>query len=78
MGWCDPAYDAAERAGASVYEPASRAPHYRSAGNILAAAVPVLPLGFERSVYAVNPRLHGFRPGPMGRDFWNAWEWKAL
>ncbi len=75
MGWCSPAYDREEAAGAAVYERARRAPHYRAAGDVLAAEVPVIPLGLERSVYAVAPRLHGFRPNPLGRDFWNAWEW---
>jgi len=60
-----------------VYERARRAVSYRAAGDVLAAEVPVLPLGLERSVYAVAPRLHGFRPNPLGRDFWNAWEWWA-
>ena len=77
MGWCSPAYDRAEAAGAAVYERARRAVSYRAAGDVLAAEVPVLPLGLERSVYAVAPRLHGFRPNPLGRDFWNAWEWWA-
>src|SRR5262249_38816006 len=76
MGWCDRRYDDAELHGASVYEPARRAPFYRLAGTLLASAVPVLPLGMERSVYAVAGRLQGFRPGPLGRDLWNAWEWE--
>jgi peptide/nickel transport system substrate-binding protein len=77
MGWCSPAYDREEAAGAAVYERARRVPHYRAAGDLLARDVPVVPLGFERSVYAVAPRLHGFRPNPLGRDFWNAWEWSV-
>lgn len=75
MGWCNHAYDGEEAAGAAVYGTAARAVHYRAAGDLLVHDVPVLPLGLERSVYAVAPRLHGFRPGPLGRDFWNAWEW---
>jgi peptide/nickel transport system substrate-binding protein len=77
MGWCNPAYDREEAAGAAVYERARRAVRYRVAGDLLASEVPVLPLGLERSVYAVAPRLHGFRPNPLGRDFWNAWEWSV-
>src|SRR5580658_9904400 len=77
MGWCDPAFDRAEAAGAAVYEPAARARAYRAAADILAEQLPVIPLGLERSVYAVAPRLRGFRPDPLARDFWNAWEWKV-
>jgi ABC-type transport system substrate-binding protein len=75
MGWCNRAYDREEAAGAAVYETAAPAAHYRAAGALLALEVPVIPLGLERSVYAVSPRLRGFRPNPLGRDFWNAWEW---
>jgi peptide/nickel transport system substrate-binding protein len=77
MGWCDRAYDRDEAAGAAVYEAPARAPYYRAAGNRLANAVPVIPLGLERSVYAIAPRLHAFRPNPLARDFWNAWEWSV-
>ncbi|HTJ26522.1 MAG TPA: ABC transporter substrate-binding protein [Candidatus Limnocylindria bacterium] len=77
MGWCDRAYDREEVAGAAVYEAAARAAHYRAAGDVLASEVPVIPLGLERSIYAVTPRLRGFRPNPLARDFWNAWEWSS-
>ena len=77
MGWCSRAYDRDEAAGASTYDPARRAAAYRAAGNVLVDDVPVIPLGLERSVYAVSPRLRGFRPNPLGRDFWNAWEWSV-
>ena len=77
MGWCDPAFDRDEAAGAAAYEPVARARAYRAAGDILAEQLPVIPLGLERSVYAVAPRLRGFRPNPLARDFWNAWEWKV-
>lgn len=77
MGWCSRAYDRDEAAGASTYDPSRRAAAYRAAGNVLVDDVPVIPLGLERSVYAVSPRLSGFRPNPLGRDFWNAWEWSV-
>jgi peptide/nickel transport system substrate-binding protein len=77
MFYCDPAYDRDEAAGARVYPPAQRAPFYRDAGDRLIAALPVLPLGFERRTYAVNVRLRGFRPNVLGRDLWNAWELSA-
>jgi ABC-type transport system substrate-binding protein len=74
MFYCDPAYDADEAGGAAVYEPDRRAPFYRRAGDRLITALPVLPLGFERRTYVVANGLDGFRPTPMGRDFWNAWQ----
>jgi ABC-type transport system substrate-binding protein len=74
MFFCDPAYDADEARGASLYDDDARAPFYRRAGNRLVAAIPVLPLGFERRTYAVVRSLAGFRPNPLGRDYWNAWQ----
>ncbi len=74
MYFCDRAYDRDERLGARTYDPLVRAAFYRDAGNRLVAALPMLPLGFERRTYAVNVRLLGFRPNVLGRDFWNAWQ----
>jgi ABC-type transport system substrate-binding protein len=73
MFYCDRAYDADERAGAQRYDPAARAAYYRDAGDRLIAALPVVPLGFERRTYAVSRDLAGFRPTPLGRDLWDAW-----
>jgi len=74
MFYCDRAYDADEAHGAAVYDETARAPFYVSAGNRLIAAMPVLPLGFERRTYVVARSLAGFRPNPLGRDYWNAWQ----
>jgi len=74
MFYCDPAYDADEARGAAVYDDVQRAPFYVRAGNRLVAALPVVPLGFERRTYVVARSLTGFRPNPLGRDFWNAWQ----
>jgi peptide/nickel transport system substrate-binding protein len=74
MFFCDPAYDADEAAGARVYDPALRAPYYRDAGDRLVAELPIIPLGFERRTYLVTASLAGFRPNPVGRDYWNAWQ----
>jgi ABC-type transport system substrate-binding protein len=76
MFFCDPAYDRDEANGAGVYEDAIRAPFYRSAANRIVANVPVLPLGFERRTYVIAQNMQGFRPNPLGRDFWNAWEFR--
>jgi peptide/nickel transport system substrate-binding protein len=74
MFYCDPAYDADEARGAAVYDAGARAPFYRQAGDRLIAGVPILPLGFERRTYVVTRALIGFRPNPLGRDYWNAWQ----
>jgi len=74
MFYCNSAYDRDERLGAARYDPAQRAPFYRDAGAILVRDLPVIPLGFERITYAVSPRLAGFRPNALGRNFWNAWQ----
>jgi peptide/nickel transport system substrate-binding protein len=74
MFFCDPRYDRDEALGARTYEPRTRAPFYRDAGNRLIDELPVIPLGFERRIYAVNKRLRGFRPNVLGREYWNAWE----
>jgi peptide/nickel transport system substrate-binding protein len=77
MYYCDPQYDADEARGAAVYDVRERAPFYRAASDRLIAAVPIVPLGFERRTYVVSRSLAGFRPNPLGRDFWNAWEFRA-
>jgi peptide/nickel transport system substrate-binding protein len=74
MFFCDPAYDRDEARGAREYDLSVRAPFYRAAGSILSDRLPVLPLGFERRTYVVANSLTGFRPNPLGRDYWNAWE----
>jgi peptide/nickel transport system substrate-binding protein len=74
MFFCDPIYDADESAGAAAYEPARRAPYYRDAGARLVTELPVVPLGFERRTYLVANSLGGFRPNPVARDYWNAWQ----
>ena len=73
MFFCDRAYDRDEAAGAAQYDPSRRAPHYRDAANLLNSAIPILPLGFERRAYVVS-RLGDFKPDPLGRDYWNAWQ----
>jgi peptide/nickel transport system substrate-binding protein len=74
-GYCNPAFDAAEAAGAEAYDPAARTLAYRRAHAILVRDVPVVPLGFERSAYVVSRRFLNFKPNVLGRDYWNAWEW---
>jgi ABC-type transport system substrate-binding protein len=73
MFFCDRAYDADESGGAREYDPSRRAPYYRDAGSRLITEIPIVPLGFERRAYVVS-RLSGFKPNPLGRDYWNAWQ----
>jgi peptide/nickel transport system substrate-binding protein len=73
MFFCDRAYDRDEVAGAHEYDPKRRNQYYRDAANRLETEVPILPLGFERRVYVVSG-LVVFKPSPLGRDYWNAWQ----
>jgi peptide/nickel transport system substrate-binding protein len=74
MFYCDPAYDADEARGARSYEAAARSAAYRDAGERLIRALPIDPLGFERQAYIVSRSLIGFAPNPLGRNYWNAWQ----
>jgi peptide/nickel transport system substrate-binding protein len=74
-GYCDPAFDAAEARGARTYDRPQRIAAYRRADALLVRDLPIVPLGFERSAYALSPRFEHFRPNVLGRDYWNAWEW---
>ena len=76
-GYCDPAYDALERRGMATYDERARAAAYREAQAILDRDVPIVPLGFEVSAYAVSHRFENFKPNVLGRDYWNAWEWRV-
>jgi hypothetical protein len=56
-------FDAAEAAGArELRRPAARRAAYRRAHAILARDLPIVPLGFERSAYALSPRFAASRP----------------
>ncbi len=75
--YCSQAFDKAEALGMRTYVPAGRIAAYRAAHRVLILDVPILPLGFERSAYAVSSRLQAFKPNVLGRDYWNAWEWRV-
>ena len=74
--YCSRPFDSAEARGMTNYAPAARIAAYRQAHRILAEDVAIVPLGFERSAYAVSARLREFKPNVLGRDYWNAWEWR--
>jgi ABC-type transport system substrate-binding protein len=44
---------------------------------LLIRDLPIVPLGFEVSAYAVSRRFENFKPNVLGRDYWNAWEWRT-
>ena len=56
--YCDPAYDAAEAAGELTYDERLRRADYRRAQAILEHDLPIVPLGFERSAYALLSLIH--------------------
>jgi ABC-type transport system substrate-binding protein len=74
--YCNPAFDRAEARGMTTYEQSARVAAYRDAHRLLIEDVPVVPIGFERSAYAVSARFANFKPNVLGRDYWNAWEWR--
>lgn len=74
MFFCDRSYDIDETAGSMQYEPDRRAQFYRDAAKRLIAELPIIPLGFERRTYIVSQSFARFRSGPLGRDYWNAWQ----
>lgn len=76
MDYCSAAFDGAQEEGMRSYDPQVRTRAYRRAETILATDLPVIPIGFERSAYGVSARLVNFKPNPLGRDLWNAWEWR--
>ena len=43
--------------------------------GVLADQVPVIFLWFERYVTVANSDLHDYKPGHVGSQWWNAWEW---
>jgi peptide/nickel transport system substrate-binding protein len=73
MFYCDRPYDEDEAAGASEYEPNRRIDAYRRAGRRLIVDAPIVPIGMERRCYAISLRFSAFQSNPLGRDFWNVW-----
>jgi peptide/nickel transport system substrate-binding protein len=72
--YCNRAFDELEARALRTFDPAVRTTLYRRAHEILLRDLPIVPLGFERSAYAVSKRFVNFRPNVLGRDYWNAWE----
>jgi peptide/nickel transport system substrate-binding protein len=72
--YCNREFDALQTRALRNYDPAVRTLAYRRAHEVLLRDLPIVPLGFERSAYALSKRFVNFRPNVLGRDYWNAWE----
>jgi peptide/nickel transport system substrate-binding protein len=79
-GWnvyhfCSPALDAAERIALSVNDEPRRKAAYATIQEILTDRVPVIFLWFEQYVTVANSDLKNYKPGHVGSQWWNPWEW---
>jgi len=73
--WCDPRFDAAERAALATSDETQRKAAYARAQERLAAGVPGDFLYFIGRVDLVSDRLTGYRPAPAVSTFMNTWEY---
>jgi oligopeptide transport system substrate-binding protein len=67
--WSDARYDDLVRHAERENEPARRTALYRSAEEILLAAMPVVPLYFNSQDYLVSSRVAGWRQDPLWNHF---------
>ena len=79
-GWnvyhfCSAKLDAAEKIALTVNDQAKRKAEYAIVQEVLTDQVPVIFLWFERYVTVANSDLHDYKPGHVGSQWWNAWEW---
>jgi peptide/nickel transport system substrate-binding protein len=75
MAWCDEkAEELMQRADTTV-DPVERAELVKQADEIIAEAVPALPLFQSPDVVAWNSRVHGLRLNPAGLHTWNVEQW---
>jgi peptide/nickel transport system substrate-binding protein len=79
-GWnvyhfCSPELDAAERIALSVNDQARRKAAYATVQEILTDRVPMIFLWFEQYVTVANSDLKNYKPGHVGSQWWNPWEW---
>jgi peptide/nickel transport system substrate-binding protein len=73
--YCNPALDAAEKAGLSDYRRDHRKAHYDRVQEILATDLPIIVLWFSQRQDVVNVNLQNYRPAHAVSPFWNAWQW---
>ena len=74
--YCDPALDAAERAGISDYHTAARKRDYDRVQRLLAKDLPIMVLWFQQRQDVASVALQNYRPAHAVSPFWNAWQWK--
>jgi ABC-type oligopeptide transport system substrate-binding subunit len=80
VGWniyhyCNPALDAAEKAGLSDYRRNRRKADYDHVQEILATDLPIVVLWFSQRQDVVNVNMQNYRPAHAVSPFWNAWQW---
>ena len=73
--WCDPAYDAAERAALSTFNEPQRKAAYARAQERLAVGLPADFIYFLSRTDLVSDRVVGYRPARAVSTFWNSWEY---
>ncbi len=73
--YCDPRYDALERAGLATDDPVRRAKIYARADAILWNTAAYFPLFQARRILVYNSDLRNYRPNPTATPWWNAWQW---
>jgi len=66
-GWKDPAYDETLAAAARAFDPAVRSRVLRRAEGQLVAAMPVIPICFEKRPLLVSPSVIGLEENAMDR-----------
>ncbi|HEY5094789.1 MAG TPA: peptide ABC transporter substrate-binding protein [Candidatus Eremiobacteraceae bacterium] len=79
-GWnvyhfCSAQLDAAEKTALSVNDESKRKAAYATVQEVLTDQVPVIFLWFEQYVTVANSDLQNYKPGHVGSQWWNPWEW---
>jgi len=79
-GWnvyhfCNAQLDAAENTALSVNDESQRKAAYATVQEVLTDQVPVIFLWFEQYISVANSDLQNYKPGHVGSQWWNPWEW---
>ena len=73
--YCNREMDAAQRAGLTHYDQATRRRAYARSQELLARDVPVVFVFWPKDIEVYQPRLHGFDPNPVNPS-WNCEVWE--
>jgi peptide/nickel transport system substrate-binding protein len=73
----DPTIGAALVRAESTYDRAQRKAAYAIVQQRIHDLVPLHTIVWKTTVSTVNRDFHGFKPGPIGSECWNAWEWSV-